>query len=331
MPNPNPQLPPAFSERLAQFPTELRVGQWLPTLHTGRATTFRANTLKTDSAQLLRELETSGLHPQRVAGVPEAFRVDDDSRRQLTESPAAGEGRLFIQNASSMVPPLVLDPQPGEEILDLAAAPGGKCIHLAGLMENHGRIAAVESVRNRFFRLRRNIELYGAEIVDTYLRDGASVWRACPEQFDSVLLDAPCSGEGRFSTLEPKSFAYWSEKKIAEMSRKQRRLFYSAVRSLKTGGRLVYCTCTFAPEENELIVDRALRQFAGCLEIEEIGIRHANGVAGLTSWRDKPLNPSLEATLRILPDGVMEGFYVACLRKVASTADLQRSSNAAPA
>ena len=98
--------------------------------------------------------------------------------------------------------------------MDLAAAPGGKTLHMAALMQNKGRIAAVESVRSRFFRLRRNLEQFGVKIADTYLKDGAQVWRVRPEHFDRVLLDAPCSGEGRFTTTDPKSFAYWSEKKI---------------------------------------------------------------------------------------------------------------------
>ena len=98
------------------------------------------------------------------------------------------------------------------------------------------------------------------------------------------------------------------------MVRRQRRLLYSAVRALKPGGVLVYCTCTFAPEENELIVEWALRRF-GCLRLEAAGCDLASGSGGITRWRNRKLDPGLKQTLRIWPDGVMEGFFVARLRK----------------
>ena len=103
--------------------------------------------------------------------------------------------------------------------------------------------------RGRFFRLRDNLARHGAENVQTHLADGTRIWRRHPERFDRVLLDAPCSSEGRFRADAPKTYAYWSKKKIAESSRKQRRLCYSAIQCLKPGGVLVYSTCTFAPKK----------------------------------------------------------------------------------
>ena len=180
-----------------------------------------------------------------------------------------------------MVPPILLSPQSEECILDLGAAPGSKTLQLAELMGNQGNIWAVESVRGRFFRLRDNLARHGAENVQTHLADGTRIWRRHPEHFDRVLLDAPCSSEGRFRADAPKTYAYWSEKKIAEASRKQRRLCYSAVQCLKPGGVLVYSTCTFAPEENEAIINRVLRQFAGALTVEDIALPFANAAVGL--------------------------------------------------
>ena len=151
--------------------------------------------------------------------------------------------------------------------------------------------------------------------MQTYLKDGARVWRQCPEQFDRVLLDAPCSSEGKFRADAPKTWAYWSEKKIAEMNRKQRKLLYSAVRCLKPGGVLVYSTCTFAPEENEEVVDRALVQFGDALDVDDIELPFDNTVPGLAQWRGKTFDQRLRRARRIVPQDGMEGFFVCRLRK----------------
>ncbi len=322
-------LPPAFVERLTGIGSHAGVEVDWSAFEQERATAFRCNSLKTDAGSLRAELESSGFALRPVPGIDGAFAVGGEQRRALTETRANAEGRLFIQNPSSMIPALVLDPQPGEEVLDLAAAPGGKTSHIAALMGNSGRIAAVESSRPRFFRLRSTLEQLGVENADTYLRDGAGVWRVRPEHFDRVLLDAPCTGEGRFTTTDPRPLARWSERKIREMGRRQRRLLYSAVRALRPGGLLVYCTCTFAPEENELVVEWALRRF-GCLRLEGIELALASGSAGITRWRKKELDPGLKRALRIWPDGVMEGFFVARLRK-AEGAEAQSNRSESPA
>ena len=309
-------LPPAFVERLKEIGAGAGVEVDWSAFDRERVTAFRCNSLKTDPPSLREELESAGFALRPVPGIDGAFAVGPEQRRALTGTRANAEGRLFIQNPSSMVPPLALDPQPGEEVLDLAAAPGGKASHLAALMGNSGRIAAVDSARPRFFRLRRTLEQLGVTNAGTYLRDGAGVWKVRPEHFDRVLLDVPCSGEGRITTADPASFAGWSERKVSQMVRRQRRLLYSAVGALKPGGVLVYCTCTFAPEENELIVEWALRRFA-CLRVEAVEFELPSASAGITRWRNRELDPDLKRALRIWPDGVMEGFFVARLRKTA--------------
>ena len=312
-------LPEEFTQRLRQIvPTEHFADCW-PSFTRPIATAFRINPLGGQAENVAAELTNAGFKLQPLTWKADAFTVPDSQRRALTESAACAEGRIYIQNPSSMIPPIALDPQPDEEVLDLAAAPGGKTLHIAALMENRGRIGAVEVVRNRFFRLRDILERGGAQIVQTYLKDGTRVWRQCPERFDRVLLDAPCSGEGLFQIDQPQSFAYWSKKKIAEMVRRQRRLLYSAVRSLRPGGTLVYSTCTFAPEENEAVVQHALERFGNALAVEEINIYLDTMQPGLSEWQGAAFSPTLRAARRIVPNGIMEGFFICKLYKREST------------
>ncbi len=308
-------FPDAFRTRLqAMLPPECFAACW-QTFAAEQPTAFRTNHLKGPADALCAELSAAGFALTPLSWKADAFFVPAAQRRALTECAAYREGRLYIQNPSSMVPPILLEPQSGERILDLGAAPGSKTLQLAELMGNQGSILAVESVRGRFFRLRDNLARHGAANVQTHLADGTRFWRKHCEQFDRVLLDAPCSSEGRFRADAPKTYAYWSERKIREASRKQRRLAYAAVQCLKLGGVLVYSTCTFAPEENEAIINRLRRQFAGALTIEAIALPFANVASGLGQWQGKAFDSQVQRAKRILPAGGMEGFFVCRLRK----------------
>jgi len=307
-------LPPEFLDRLRRI---LPADRYVPVLESfslPKATTFRVNPLKSDAESLRRELEAAGLHPEPVEWLPGAFRLPASERRALTEHDAFYQGRLYIQNLSSMLAPLLLEPRPGERVLDLAAAPGGKTLMMAGMMEDQGWISAVEPVKERFHKLRRNIESSGATIIHTYMKDGRGVGRAVPEHFDRVLLDAPCSSEAKFRIDDPRTTAYWSPRKVKESQKLQKRLILSAWESLKPGGRLLYSTCSFAPEENEGVVDYLLsrRDDARLLPLE---LPLENTMPGLNSWEKKRFAPGLARTLRILPTREMDGFFLALLEK----------------
>lgn len=310
---PVPPLPAKYLERLRLILPADRLESCLESMSREPATTFRINPLRATAAQAVEVLVAGGFQLTPLPWKDDAFAVPDHQRRALTECAACREGWIYIQNPASMVPPLMLDPQPGEWVLDLAAAPGSKTLQIAGMMGGQGRLSAVEAVRDRFFRLKANLEAHGASWVQLYLKDGTRVGRTCPEWFDRVLLDAPCSGEGRINALYPETYAYWSEAKIRELSRKQKRLLSSAARALKPGGVLVYSTCSLAPEENELVVAQALEWG---LEVEQIAAP-CEALPGLTSWQGKTLPPQLAGCLRIVPDGLMEGFFVCRLRKLA--------------
>ncbi|BBA71169.1 RsmB/NOP family class I SAM-dependent RNA methyltransferase [Geobacter sulfurreducens] len=311
-----PPLPVPFLALLEEvLPPDLR-DACLASFSQEKPTSLRLNPLKGDPDETRRELESAGFDPVPVSWYPLAFTVDGERRRALTESPPFREGRIYIQSLSSMTAPLALAPEPGETVLDLAAAPGGKTAMMAAMMENRGRLSAVEAVRGRFFRMKANLDRQGATMVRTYLTDGRSVGRKCPEMFDRVLLDAPCSSEARFTRLNPESWAHWSPRKVEEAARKQRGLIRSALEALRPGGLLLYCTCSFSPEENELIVNDVLRRDGNNLRVCTVDLPLPNRRPGLTRWKGKELHPDLARSVRILPDRLMDGFFLCLIRKL---------------
>jgi 16S rRNA (cytosine1407-C5)-methyltransferase len=168
------------------------------------------------------------------------------------------------------------------------------------------------------------VEAQGATLVRPVLGSGTAYWHREPEAFDRVLLDAPCSTEGRFRADDPETTRYWSERKVKEMRAKQERLLFAAVQALRPGGTLVYSTCTFAPEEDEAVLDRALRTFGDAVEVVEAGLPDAGPVAGaalpgLAEWNGRAFRPGVTRARRVLPDGTLEGFFLARLTKHAST------------
>ncbi|MCX4027066.1 hypothetical protein [Spartinivicinus marinus] len=174
-------------------------------------------------------------------------------------------------------------------------------------------------------------------MVKMYLTDGRTVGGKCPERFDRVLLDAPCSRESRFNQLSPLSWSHWSLKKVKEVAKKQKKLLLSAHYSLKPGGVMLYSTCSFSPEENEVIVYRILKKFDAAVRLEPLQLAtkglqiptnnlqaHNSGSIpleiqpGLTEWNQKSLYPDLKNSARILPSNVIDGFYLCKIKKLAS-------------
>ncbi len=313
-------LPPRFLHRLARILAPDERQQVLVAMEGETQTAFRVNTLQASTSQVLDELASAGLRPRALDRLPDAFSVPASHRPQLTASPPATRGDIYVQNPSSMLAAIILAPRPGERVLDLCAAPGSKAIHMAALMENRGWISAVEPVRDRYHRLRANAERHGATIVRTYRRDGTRVWRLVGPVFDRVLVDAPCSSEGRFTVHAPHSYAYWSEKKIRQMAGKQKRLLFSGLHCLKPGGRLLYCTCTLAPEENEAVAAAALHTFGNAITILPIS-REIPGRPALRAWNGREFPPAVwRHARRILPDGLWEGFFFCLFEKLPSPA-----------
>jgi len=314
-------LPEAFLERLQRILTPEDAASTLLSFQQPRVITLRINRLKTTARQLLQELMDHHFEVKPVTWYTDAFILTKGTLRELQLTPAYRDGHLYIQELSSMVPVLMLAPRPDEKVLDLTAAPGSKTGQIAGLMENTGKILANDVSRTRFFKMKANLETLGVRNVEYSVAKGENVGRRLAGQFDRVLLDAPCSGEGRFHIADTASFSEWKVSKMKGLVPRQKMLFYSAWQALKPGGTLVYSTCTYAPEENEGILDWAIEKFQD-LELLPVELDIPNRREGISQWSKRPFADAVKKALRIIPDGSMEGFFVAKMKK-SSVVSLQ--------
>lgn len=245
---------------------------------------IRVNTLKVSIPELIKELESDNIHLTAMPIAETTFMVDTTTTSQLTATEAYQQGHFYIQNLSSQLVSITLDPQPNEEILDLTAAPGSKTTHIAALMNNTGHIVANDISRTRMFKLKAIIERYGITNVSFETMPGERLWMKYHNHFDRTLLDAPCSMLGIKNAPEV------TQKEIKKLAKRQQWLLRSAVSATKPGGIIVYSTCTTTREENEDVIE----------------------------WmKNKDHNIEVLEMKRILADDVYEGFFMAKLRKIS--------------
>lgn len=310
-------LPEAFTERLEKIVPHERFAAILKTFDAPKQVTFRVNTLKSTPSELEAELSQGGIAFERVEWMEGVYRIAPEDKLRLTQTEAFYGGRLYIQNLSSMIAPVLLAPRPEETVLDLAAAPGGKTLILAGMMQNTGWLSAVEPSRERFFRLCDNLKQQGVTNAHTYMTDGRSVGKKCPEMFDRILLDAPCSSEARFKTYDEKSTSFWSVHKVKETSKLQRRLLLSAFDALKPGGKLLYSTCSFSPEENESPLQHLLERHGDHLKTLPLVLPFDNVQKPLERWGKEVYDERIQNAVRILPTDTIDGFFICLLEKTS--------------
>ena len=211
-------------------------------------------------------------------------------------------GQIYILNASSLIPALVLDPKPEERILDMCAAPGGKTIQISKLSKNLANISVNDEDNYRLRVMKKLFETYEVAIEDFYNQPAQYLHKNIEnEKFDKILIDAPCSGEGMINLENPKTIGFWSVKKIKRLSKLQKRIIESAFKLLKPGGTLVYSTCTFASEENEENLNWAIKNLA--LEVHPIEIEIENKL------------PNENSYIKIIPNNYMEPFFVCKMSK----------------
>ncbi|MBI2436290.1 MAG: RsmB/NOP family class I SAM-dependent RNA methyltransferase [Candidatus Magasanikbacteria bacterium] len=344
-------LPEKFVSRLQEC-CGVSVAREMEKSFVERLTTFRLNNIKAQEHENIKaNLSAQGFRLKKVSWYLDAFILENKSKRDLTDTQEYKDGKIYIQSLASMVPPIILDPKPGEKILDLTAAPGSKTSQIAMMMERTGELVANDVNKVRFFKLMHNMELLGvsgsegephphvkwpadhhvagASLLEIEggnddesskwnfrlrMEHGSKLCKEFSEYFDKILLDAPCSAEARFIIGQPKTLGFWSEKKIKDMAYTQRQLMLSAWGALKPGGVMVYSTCTMAPEENEMQVSRLLERNpdAELMDIELSSLKHLPPVK---AWKGKVFDPTIKKTLRIMPTKEIEGFFVAKIRK----------------
>lgn len=304
------RLPKEFIEELYEVYTPITVDKILTGMTDDRYTTLRVNTLKYDIYSLMNIFKENNVKFERVPWFKDALIVKNAREKDIQKLDIYEKGYIYFQSLSSMVPPLVLNPRPGESVLDMTAAPGSKTTELAMLMENKGEILANELDKIRYERLKFNVQMQGANIVQVINRRGEKLGDEYESKFDKVLLDTPCSGEGRFIATSPQTYRNWSLKNVNTLVKLQKKLFESGYKALKSGGELVYSTCTINRFENEFILDWVLNNFD--IRLVDIELEIKDSIKG----NSEGLNTSIEKSIKILPSKVMEGFFVAKFRKL---------------
>ena len=305
------QLPAEFEERMKQ----LLGGEYCrfaESYEKERAQGLRMNRLKGEREDFLRQFADFGLRP--VPWAADGFYYDGETRPG--KSPYHEAGAYYIQEPSAMSVVSLLDPRPGERVLDLCAAPGGKTSHAASLLGGTGLLVSNEIHPARARILSQNVERMGCRETAVTSASPAELIPYFPEYFDCMIVDAPCSGEGMFRKDE-EARLQWSAENVRLCAERQQEILEAAASMLRPGGRLVYSTCTFAPEEDEQAVDRFLERHG---EFSVVKDRTLPGLsAGHPEWSESG-RPDLAGTHRIWPHlAEGEGHFLALLEKKAES------------
>ncbi len=297
---------------------------------------IRINTLKTDSAAFQKRAADRGWQLTSVPWCPEGFFIERENREEaLGRDLLHLAGFFYIQEAASMLPAALLDPQPGESVLDMSAAPGSKTTQMTAAMRGRGVVLANDVQEKRLWTLKSALHRAGATNVIVTKKVGQWFARHMTERFDRVLCDAPCTAQGT-ARKDSEALQYCSMDNVRKMSGLQVALLASAIHCAKVGGRIVYSTCTLTPEENEGVVLEILRMFEGKVEVihpaeamqhATCNMQHAiDDSAAVQDWLRQhghdPVSNTHYPLVRLWPQTYdTEGFFSAVLRKTASTRD----------
>ena len=280
--------------------------------------TIRFNSLKGEILHLKEFLEEQKFRLEYFPGFVDVFRLLYQPY-PIGKSLSHFLGHFYVQDIASMLPPRVLDPQPGETVLDLSAAPGSKTTQMAVMMKNQGIILANDIVFKRLRALINNLLRMG--IIQTAVTKsfGESIGNMYFETFDKILLDPACSGLGTLHKT-PEVLSWWTHNHCIRLAASQRSLISSAIKALKPGGILVYSTCTLTPEENEEVIHFAKDKLP--VEILPVDLPQLKTRPALRKFEGKIFHSEIENCRRLYSfENETEGFFIAKLRKTASLPD----------
>ena len=262
-----------------------------------RLVTLRINTIKSDKEKIKNKLQEAGIEYEEVSWYRDALIIKNVREEEIKKLEIYENGEIYLQSLSSIIPPIILEPQNGENILDMAAAPGGKTTQIAALTENQSFITACEKNKIRAERLKYNLQKQGVRCANVMIEDARKLSDFF--SFDKILLDAPCSGSGTLSIFDTS----FSKELIDRSSKVQEELLSKALKILKPGGEMIYSTCSILEQENEKILKKVLPKYGA----EIIPIEHIEGINVLPT--------SIYGVLCVMPTELYEGFFIARIKK----------------
>jgi len=271
---------------------------------TKRKTTLRINTIKSNIEEIKKELEKEKIEYETIKWSKEALIIKNADEKTIQEMEIYKNGKIYLQSLSSMLPPIILEPKEGTDILDMAAAPGGKTTQIAALTNNKAHITACEKNKIRAERLKYNVDKQGATCVFIMPKDSRFIDDFF--SFDQILLDAPCSGSGTLDYNDANVEKYFTEQLIERSSKTQKTLLSKAIKLLKPGHEMVYSTCSILDCENEDVVSSVIKN--GNIEIVPINFE---------GMEELPILPTkISGTLCVKPTELYEGFFVAKIKRL---------------
>ena len=273
----------------------------------------RVNTLKISIDECKKRLEEKGWNLKQIPWCNEGYWVEHkEGRRDIGNNIEHALGYIYVQEAASMIPPVVLDPKPNEIILDMCAAPGSKSSQLAQYMENEGILVANDYKGIRIAPLGINLQMCGVRNAIITLMEGR--WFK-DIKFDRILVDAPCSGTGTIRKSF-KTLRIWNPDVVRRLAGQQRQLIETAFNILEEEGILVYSTCSCEPEEDEGIIDYLVDKYDNA-KIEKINLEGLKRSKAILEFEGNEYSKEIQNCLRIWPqDNDTEGFFVAKIRKL---------------
>ena len=275
---------------------------------------IRVNTLKISVKDCIQRIEAKGWKAVQIPWCTEGFWLEHNDRRDVGNLMEHHLGYFYVQEAASMIPPIVLNPQPHDAVLDMAASPGSKTTQMAAMMENTGVLVANDYKADRLAALGMNVQRVGAANVVVSLMYGQRMKNV---QFDRILVDAPCSGTGTIGK-SLKTIMMWNPTMVGRLSQQQSQLLENAWRLLKPGGTLVYSTCTLEPQEDEGVISAfaAAHDDAVVDKIAESELPGLKRSKAVLEFNGEKYHQDVKHCLRIWPqDNYTEGFFVTRLKK----------------